>query len=165
METLNYFATLGVAAYNANHPDQIRLRWLKQDNLSLRTIVGDKGLFAVYQPTFGCKDGYWVLGTTPQDVRAFAAPPAHVAVPTAPDQPVLLARVSLKHLASYLKHNQPMYAAFVADPEQGGNAAGRTRLESIIATLELFDRIELLHRSGSNRAELILRVRPASPLP
>ena len=170
METLNYFATLGVAAYNANRPDQIRLRWLKQDNQSLRTIVGEKGLFAVYQPTFGTKDGYWVLGTTPQEVRAFIAPPTNAAPPAppadaTPDRPVLLARVSLKHLASYLKHNQPMFAPLVADPQpEQGNAAGRTRLESIIATLELFDSIELLHRCGSNRAELILRVRPALPL-
>lgn len=161
METLNYFATLGVAAYNASHPDQIRLRSLKQGPLSLRTVVGDKGLFALYQPTFTCKDGYMLLGTTPQEIAVFAAPPAQPALP--PEQAVPWVRVSLKNLANYIRDNRAFFAGLLLRQDDLA-AEGLQRLDWIIDTLELFNTVELLHRSGSDRADLILRVRPALPL-
>jgi hypothetical protein len=147
-------------AYNMSHADQIDLREAKDGDVVIRSLVNNKAFPAGFRPSFALKNGYLLLATSPDAIKAFRAP----ATPATPGGEVPLARFSGTAARAYLlAHREPL-AKFLSGAGAGPEQEVLTNLDQFAAVLELFDRVELLARGDATTYRVILRVSFAKPL-
>jgi hypothetical protein len=147
-------------AYNVAHADQIELRQVADGNTTIRSLVNDKAFPAGFRPSFALKDGYLLLATTPEAIKAFRPP----ATAPKPGGEALLARFSGTTARAYLLAHRTPLAKFLSDAGAGAEKEVLTHLDQFAAVLELFDRVELLTRGDDTSTRLIVRVTFAKPL-
>ncbi len=157
---MNSLALLAVFSYNGGgRSDTLRLRSMRDEKVTIKYLENDK-LFPVgFKPAFALKEGYLVLASSPEAVRAFGV--RGQAVPAADG--VLLVRVSLRAWSDYLKVRREALAGYLMTSEQLSRKDADQQLDGWIAGLSLFDRLELNQRTGQGRVTWTLTLNPAAP--
>jgi hypothetical protein len=157
---LQTLAMLAVVAHNskaADHP--LALKTLTQDKRDIKYLSGDGVFPPGLQPAFGLQNGYLVAATSPAAYRRFAPGTAPRA-----DGDVPLVRVGLRPWCEYLRVRAPALSGVLAEKEGLKPDEMRSRLESLVGTLELFDSLEISERPSPGRVAFALRLHPTLPL-
>lgn len=156
---LNTLATLAVVSHNgqAAPADRLALRTAMQDRVEVKYVGRTSAVGP--RPAFALKDGYLVLGTSPEAVRRFAA-----AAPPPPSDEVPLLRIGLRAWRQYLKERRPALAEYVAARQQVTTAEADQRLDGLASALAWTERLELVQRSSPGQVAWVLRLRTEKPL-
>jgi hypothetical protein len=160
VEGVEFGFRMARVAYNATHADQIDLRQVMDGNTTIRSLVNDKGFPAGFRPSFALKEGYLLLATTPEAIKAFRVP---VAAPKAGGD-IPLVRFSGTAARAYLLAHRVSLAKFLSDAGAGPESEVIANLDQFAAVLELLDRVELLTRGDDTTSRLTVRVTFAKPL-
>jgi hypothetical protein len=161
LEVLNSFALLGVFGYNNSHPDQLTIRAVMQDQVEVRYLTGDRGLPPGLQPAFALKDGYLLLASSPEAIRRFGA--AAKPAPSPADESPLL-RLSFQELTRFLNTRKEVLIPAMAEKDHvSAEEAGR-RLERLVLSLQLFDRLQLSRHLSQGRLTFVFRLKSSQPL-
>ncbi len=104
---------------------------------------------------------YFLLASSPGAIKAFQAPDAVVAEP---HTTIPLIQISLCTWHSYLEAHGPALAAWLAELNRQDPAKIEAELLAAANNLQVFKRLELLHRFGPMRWQLLLRLTPGSSL-
>lgn len=155
-EGMDRLATLAVIFY----PDPLALKTVVQDKVDVKYLHGEKGAAMNIQPAFALKDGYLLLGSTPTMLQKFAAAGAEPA--NATDCP--LVRVSIRELRGYLKSRIDPLSEAIAEKNQISAEDAKKKLQAAIDVCQLFDRLELVRRTGPGRVSLVLSLHTEQPL-
>lgn len=162
VSALNSFAILAVLDHNGKHPDKLSIKSVMQDKVEVKYLAHDKAFPPGFQPAFAFKEGYLVLASSPAAVRRFDPGTPRSTPPAEGEFPLL--RVSLKSLRTYLTARRAALLGYAVDKKQASREQVSHQLESYLAGLELFDRVELSQRPALGQVTLTLRVRPSQPL-
>ncbi|MFO0811124.1 MAG: hypothetical protein U0746_21045 [Gemmataceae bacterium] len=160
IEGLDFVARLIAFAVNSQHGAQWRVRSERQGAIDVRFIDPDAGLPAGLRPAFAWKDRFLVVGSSPEAIRQFTPPTAE---PQTTTGNVLLARLSARAWASYLRRYRDEVATFLADANKQPRSEVQQRLDGLIAVTDLFDSVELSQATTAGGAKLTLRLKPANP--
>jgi hypothetical protein len=155
-------AILAVLAHNAKNPDHpLSLKSVTHDKHEVKYLAGDGAFPPGLQPAFGLNGGYLVVATSPEIVRRFAPAPS----PTpAVGEGVPLLRLNFKEVREYLKGNRETLTETVAERDGLKPDVVRGRLQAVIDTLELLDRLEISQRSSAGQTAITFRLQTAQPL-
>jgi hypothetical protein len=159
---LNSFAMLAVFQHNSHNTEPLSLKATMQDQVEVKYLTGEKVLPPGLRPAFALKDGYLVLATSPEAIRAFAAKRTGTLVTEAGEVPLM--RASLRALRAFLKERREPLLAHAAQKDHVAPDEAARRVDGLAEVLELFDRVELTQRSAADQVTLTLRVKPAQPL-
>jgi hypothetical protein len=162
LQALNSLALLGVFAYNGSHPDQITFHSL--DKMEGSYLANEAQFPPGFQPAFALKEGFLVLGSSPEAIRRFVLKPASMP-PAAADIPLF--RLSLHELAQYLSAHQSALAEHIAKKNEGHPVSMEEiahKLGDLAKICQLFNRLELVQQSKSGNLTLSLRLQTAFPL-
>lgn len=162
LEALNTLSILGVLSYNAGHVDQISLKTVLWDKIEIKYLANDKRFLAGFQPAYALKEGFLVLASSPDAIRAFRAIPSSAPAGIPGEIPIL--RVSFGEIRRYLKERAGDLVPYLAEKDGVSKEEAGRRLGAVTSALELVDRLEVSQRSSTNQVTLILRLRPAQPL-
>jgi hypothetical protein len=163
LDALNSAAILGVLGYNNSHPDPLSLKTVTQDKVEVKYLANDRGFPPGLQPAFAFKSGYLVLASSPAALRRFN-PPASAGSAITPGGEVPLVRLSVRELCRFLKDRRQMLAVPVAEKHKLSREEAGLRLDRLVSSLQLFDRLELSRRVTPGQVTLVLRLRTAQPL-
>jgi hypothetical protein len=160
---LHSAAVLAVVVHNARDPKKhpFTLKTGTQDKREFHYLTGEGVFPPGLQPAFGLHSGYLVAATSPETLGRFAPAPAP---PSRPGEPTPLLRVSLKGWREYLKGHLESLAGAIAEEDGVTPQLARAKLDGVVSTLELFDRIDLYQRPAPGQVALTLRVQTAQPL-
>jgi hypothetical protein len=165
LNALNSLALLAVFAYNGSHPDQITFHTL--DKMEGGYLSNDAEFPAGFQPAFTLKDGFLMLASSPEAIGRFNPGSARGANgrPGGPRTgEIPLFRISLRDLSQYLAAHQTALADHIAKKNQVPKSEAAHKLEALTQLCQLFNRVELIQRSGSGQMTMTLRVQTAVPL-
>jgi hypothetical protein len=160
LNAVNSLALLAVFAYNGSHPDQITFHSL--DKMEGGYLSNDQEFPPGFQPAFTLKDGYLILASSPNAIGRFTLNPASGGSNRPGDIPLL--RISLRDLAQYLNDHQADLADHIAKKNQISKTDAAPKLEALVQVCQLFNRVDLIQRSGSGKLTLTLHVQTALPL-
>lgn len=126
-----------------------------RSNAALGTTTVYSGpLPAGFEPTFGAKNGYIVLASSPETFAAFKGPTGEAI--SASEVP--LVRISIAAWRDYLSKHRDAIVAFGAgngdDPKKIS-----ARINDALPLLEGLSELELLVRPGKDHASIVLRVK------
>ncbi|HXL17520.1 MAG TPA: hypothetical protein VN961_08370, partial [Streptosporangiaceae bacterium] len=155
LKAVQFLGNLAVFDYNRKHADQVRVKTAMQGAVEVKYLANDKGFPSGLQPAVALKEGYLVLASSPDAMRRFGA--AAVTAVAGPEVPLL--RLSLSELASFLKHRREAIIGFVAAKNQVSREAAGKGLESVLRSLELFEHLEVSHRTDAGQLILTVRLR------
>jgi hypothetical protein len=159
---LHSAAVVAVVVHNAKDPKHpLTLKTGTQDKREFRYLTGEGVFPPGLQPAFGLHSGYLVAATSPETLSRFAPAPAP---PLREGEPTPLLRVGLKEWREYLKGHLETLAGAIAEEDGMTPQLARAKLDGVVSTLELFDRIEVNQRAASGQVTLTLRVQAAQPL-
>src|SRR5262249_29763928 len=130
-----------------------------QGQAEVRYLQGAARLPAGLQPAFALKDGYLVVGTSPEAIRRFART---AAVP--PDGPVPMLRVSLNDIRQFVQTHRKELTAALAEQNNAKLEDIDRQLDGLVLGLRLIDRVEISQRDHDGQAAMTLRVQTALPL-
>jgi hypothetical protein len=133
-----------------------------QGPVEVRVVEGEKFLPPGLRPAFAYKGDYLVFGSSPEAILRFEPPAANDTALTADEVP--LVRLALAGWAKYVRTYREPLAAFAAEAHHLDLLDVQRRLDRLLKTLELFDRIEVTQRTQSNRATVTLRLQTAAAL-
>jgi hypothetical protein len=163
LKALNSLAMLAVLTHNTGRADEVRLKVVMQGPVEVKYLASDKAFPPGVQPAFALKDGYLLLATSPEGIRAFGAAPT-VAPPKRPAGEVPLLRVAPRGWSQFLKdRREALVAALAVNNEISRETAGQW-VANLHGVLDLFDRLEVTQRAETGQAVLILRLHPAAQL-
>jgi hypothetical protein len=157
-QSLEYGFQVARIAYNSKHADQIALGEEKDGDAVIKVLSGD-GLPPGLRPCFALKDGYLLLSTSPDAIRAFRAPPD---APKPGD--ALLARFSGSAARTYLGAHGGRVAKLLSAAGAGGEKELAGQLAVLSQALEPLERVELVARGDATGVKLALRFTPTKPL-
>lgn len=154
-------AVFAVLANNGKSPEHpLSLKSMTDEKREIRYLAGEGVFPPGVQPAFGLLKGYLVVGSSPEALKRLNG--GAKAVPSAESTPLL--RINLKECRTYLKDRAEVLAQAIAEKDGLKPADVRGQLDGIIGTLQLFDALELTHRSGPGQLTLSLTLRTAQPL-
>jgi hypothetical protein len=158
LKAVEFFAGFAVLDHNKNHPEAIiRVQSLKQGNVEVKYLSGDKAFPPGFQPACALKDGFLIFATWPEAIAEFRlrAKPAG-----APKESVLL-RISAPELAKLLDHRREHILSSLTAGQQMAPEKAKQNLENVIALLGLFERVTLSQHGDAGQASWIIRLSPA----
>jgi hypothetical protein len=156
---LTALAQAAVIDHNGKHAQRMRLKTDLQNQVEIKYLAGGSQFPAGVQPAFALKDGYLVLGTSPEALRRFETTGS---MPKDGDLPLL--RVSMKDLRRYLETHRQSLAAALAEQKKSSPAEMEKQLDTLLVGLRAFDRLEISQRAADGKAALTLRLRTTLPL-
>lgn len=162
LDALNMVALFAVLAYNSNHSDQLALKAVRQDHVEIKYLTNEHFPLGL-QPAFALKDGYLLIASSPEAIRAFRTGAAATSSGSTAGENLFL-RLSLRELSRYLKDRRDVLTAHAASKLEVSPEEASRRLDYLLDVLRLFDRLELSHRAGSDQFALILRLHTQPPL-
>lgn len=156
LEGLDFAARLAVLAYNGQHKGRLEIRTERHGDDEVRVVDGDAALPSGFRPAFAWKRGYLVVASSPVAVRRFE--------PSDNDEFVrydelLLARLTVRNVVDYLRPRRIALTELLAQAKVKSPDVA-TKIDGLLAALELFQFVELTQRAEPGRATLSLRVRP-----
>jgi hypothetical protein len=149
LSTLAFFAV-----FQSSH---LQLKTVKQDKVEVKYLENDQAFPPGFKPAFAVKDGYLLLTSAPEAVRAFSKRSS--AAPASSEVPLL--RVSLREWGRFLKARRQPFTRYVADKDRTARDKAGKRLDGLLWALDLFERLELSQRTGDGLATWTLRLWPA----
>jgi hypothetical protein len=150
-----------VLAYNGDHGSTLSLHRETRDGCTLTYLTNDREFPKGLRPTFTLKEGYLLLGSSPEAIARFRAGPLP-AVSETSEIPV--ARLSLENLRLFISGRMPDVAHHMAKKENLPEEEARRRLSAICDVAQLFKTVEFVQQSQPGQISLVLRVRPEAPL-
>lgn len=157
---LNTAAVMAIFAHNKANADPLSLKTMTQDKVEVKYLGSERGQAAGLQPAFALKDGYLVLASVPEAVGRFQL--VERELPKGGDIPLL--RVSIKEIRRFAKDRLDDLSSHVAEKHELSKDEARQRLEKVLATAELFDRLDLSRRTAPGRVTIALQLRTAAAL-
>jgi hypothetical protein len=162
LATVHFFVALAVLAHNGSDPDHpLSLKTMTQDKREVRYLASEVVFPPGMRPAYGLSNGYLVFATSPETLLRFAPAPA---APPPPGEATPLLRIDLKEVREYLKGREAALSQALAEKEKTDLAAARAHLESVVSTLELFDRVEISQRISPGQFAITIRLQTALPL-
>jgi hypothetical protein len=162
LSAVHFFAQLAVIAHNRTHKEAISLQTARLDKGEVKFLAGEGAFPPGLQPAFALRDGYLVLGSSPDAVRRFTA--GRPAGSPRPEGEVPLLRISVRELRRFLKERQAPLTEVVAEKNGLSKEDAGRRLDGLLAALDLIDRVELTQRAEGGRVAFSLGVRTVQPL-
>ena len=156
---LTALAQAAVIDHNGKHAQRMSLKTDVQNQVEIKYLAGGSQFPPGLQPAFALKDGYLVLGTSPEALRRFES-----TEPMPKDGDLPLLRVSLKGWRSYVETHRQSLAAALAEQKKSSPAEVEKQLDSLLLGLRAFDRLEISQRAAEGQVALTLRVRTTLPL-
>jgi hypothetical protein len=150
-----------VLAYNGDHGSTLSLHRETRDGYTLTYVTNDREFPKGLRPAFALKEGYLVLGSSPEAIGRFRAGPMPAA---AVASEIPLARLSLENLRLFIRERMADVARHISKKENLSEKDVRQRLSAICDVAQLFKTIEFVQQSQPNQISLVLRVRPTAPL-
>ena len=144
--------------YNRKHDDQIDLIEETRDGLNLKVLENHRAFLPGFRPTYAVKDGYLVIGGSPETVRRFK--PASVA--RANQTPV--ARVAVHPLRDYLRANRGSLVEVAARDGKKPKSVIEQELTQFDSILGAFERVELRPVADGKTLRLVLQIDFVKPL-
>jgi hypothetical protein len=132
----------------------LRVRSEKQGAVNVQYLTHTGAFPPDFRPAFASKSGYVLVADSPQTIANFEAPKTE---PRDADE-VPIVRVSVSSLRTYLKTHREPLAEFLSKTKNLEAQIINDRLDTLLPLLEGLDRIELLQRTGPNRATIVLRI-------
>lgn len=127
VKAIHFFAGIALFEYNRTHPDPIRVKTVKQDNVEIKYLENDKVFPSGCQPALALKDGYLLLASSPEAIRQFRPRP-----PVETDA-VNLLDVSLGETARWLRGRREKVIPFLAEKNQVTPQQAAQNLEGFLA--------------------------------
>ncbi|VTS03190.1 hypothetical protein [Tuwongella immobilis] len=157
MPTLQYLATSLRISYNRTHPDrdQVITRTIRHEKLEIMTFQNEVGFPEGFRPGYALKDGYLVIGESPETIIDFQATRGDTG---SRDSEHVLGLFALEAMRNHLKQHRKELPAWLA-PAAANPASGES-LETVLNDLAGIRQVELGTRVTSQRGELFLRIRP-----
>lgn len=160
LKTLAFYLQFARVSYNRDHDDQIEARTERSDRAGDVTAFANPTLFPPgLTPAYGLADGYLVLGSSPEVVKAFRKPGDAPAA----DGAVFL-RVSGAALQGYLGDHGEVIAKWVADHQKRPAADVKKGIETIAEVLSALDRAEVRVRGDGKTIRGAVRLKFVKPL-
>ena len=159
-DMLNFFANLAVLEHNAKGGDRITLKSVQQDKVEVKYFANDRQFPAGFQPAFAVKDGWWLVGSSPEALGRFA--PRSAPSMTADETPI--ARLSVAALRAYLKQHRDALTSAISEKNQIPRLEAATQLERLLTALQVIDAVDLIQRPSAGQVILTLRIKPSQPL-
>ncbi len=153
VRTIQFLTGLALFDYNRKNPDPIRLKTLKQDNVEVKYLEGDKVFPAGLQPALALKDGYLLLASSPEAIRKFRS--GSLAAPSAAG-PFL--QLSLSETARWLRSRQPQVVDFLAQKNNLTRAQATQKLDILLTFCDLIDQVSLSQNPGEGQLSWTLRL-------
>ncbi len=150
-----------VLAYNSDHGSALSLHRETRDGCTLTYLSNSREFPKGLRPAFALKDGYLVLGSSPEAIARFRAGPLAAAA-EGPEIP--LARLSLENLRLFITERMPDVARHISRKDNVPEDEARRHLSALCETARLFKTVEFVQQSQPNQISLVLRVRPEAPL-
>jgi hypothetical protein len=144
--------------YNASHPEPVRQKVIRHDNVDIKCLVNDKGFPPGFQPAYTLKDGYLLVASSPTVIQNFHGNKA--VAPAATINEVPLVRISFRQLDQYLEQRHGELAKLLEARNQVPAAEGDRQLQKLKMSLELLDSLELVNQS-QKPGQLVLCLRIA----
>lgn len=132
----------------------IRIHSEKQGSINVQYLTHASAFPPGFRPAFASKGGYIVVAGSPRTIASFEAPKGEA---TAVEE-VPIIRISVAACRDYLKTHRKPLAAFLAGAKGVDPGEFDHQLDSLMPILETVDRIELVQKSGPDRATFILRL-------
>lgn len=154
VKTLQLFARSAVNDYNRKHKDQVQFKTLKQKGSDVYYFVHEGKLPRGFRPAFSYRDGYLIVGTSPEALERFVKRPGGAT----PSGTSPLMRLSFKKLADLLKERREPIAAFLAGKYGISEQAAGKRLAALRWGLDLFDHAEIVQHTEGNRVAWVFSV-------
>jgi hypothetical protein len=161
LTALNTLAIFVGVAYNSTHTDQIVLMSVMQEKIEVKFLTNDHLFPRGVQPAFAFKEGYLVVASAPAAIQLFR-PSASPGPEAGAEVPWL--RLSVNEVCRYLQGRHEIVAAHIAEKDGVSREEANRRLDSVVAILALFDRLEINQKSAPGQATLLLRMRTNPPL-
>jgi hypothetical protein len=146
--------------YNQKHEDQIELRDVEPNGVSVTYLVNEALFPPGFRPSFAVKDGYLVVTSSPELVQRFTAPTEREKITN--EVPIL--RGSGTAIRSYLQTHGQKLGRWLADVQSKDTEEVFRDLGKLADILELVNRVELLVRGDEKRFELALQLQLVKPL-
>jgi hypothetical protein len=160
VDALRSWAVLAATAHNLKKKDFLSLKTLREGKERVYYLASARGQVAGLQPAFGLSGGYLLLASSPEAFRRFAA-----ATPTSGSAgEVPLLRLSLKDVRHYLADRRDVLASTLAEQHGLESEVIAGNLDSLVAGLKFFDRLEVVQKTAPGQLTLTLRLRTFHPL-
>ena len=157
LSAVRSWAERRIEILNQTPPGTIRLQTETRDNVKISFVSG--GRFpAGLAPAFAFKGGYLLLASNPDAIARF--PAAAPSLLKSGDEIPLL-RFSPSALAELIKTRRGALTAHLARAHQASAGEIQTRLDDVLGTLELFDRVELVSQRSREHMFIVLRLSPS----
>lgn len=152
LKGLDFFARLACLSNKG-----LRIHTEMQGPITVRSLSHATAFPPGFKPAFASKGGYILVAGSPQTLARYEPPVGEATDATE----VPLIRVSVAAWRTYLKAHRAEIGKFLAATKGIEPATFESQLDSILPILEGLDRMELVQRSGPDRATLILRFKEA----
>jgi hypothetical protein len=160
---LYFFTGIFVLAYNGDHGSTLALHRETRDGCTLTYLTNDREFPKGLRPAFALKEGYLLLGSSPEAIARFRAGPLP-AVSVSEGSEIPLARLSLENLRLFISERMPEVARHISKKDNLTEAEAQRRLSALCEVARLFKTVELVQQSQPSQISLVLRVRPQAPL-
>jgi hypothetical protein len=155
------FAMLAVVGHNRANPEQpLSLKTTGLGEIAVKHLSGERAFPPGVEPAFALANGYFVLASTPEAVRRFAA----AAVKPMAEGEFPLLRISFKDWRAYLAQRRETLVARLTARSGMTSDESRTFYDQLLTGLQFIDRIELVQRTTSGQVTLALRISTSQPL-
>jgi hypothetical protein len=146
-----------VLAYNLHHADLLHLKSLKEGSVEVTYLSNDKLFPPGLQPACALKEGFLLFASSPEAIAHFHKNESRGSQPK--ESPVF--RLSTRELAKLLKQQQEQIVSKLRQRQQMSETEARKNLDSVIALLELFERVTLSQQAEAGQASWTVRLAPA----
>jgi hypothetical protein len=160
LKVLGFWVQMVQLDYNQKHDDQLEVRTELLDGKELTTINNEKVFPPGFRPSFGVKEGFLVVGGTPEALKRFAAPSR--SDESTRESPVV--RVSGAAVRGYLQEHGEAFGKWFARLHEKPEDEVVGDLRKFADLLEPIDRVEVLVRGDEKRFGLAVRVKLVKPL-
>lgn len=155
-KSAQFFCRWAVLQYNLANKEPIEVKTVQHD--ASEVLFLESRLFPTgFRPSLALKDGYLLLGSSPDAIARFQ--PGRKATATATAGAVPLLHLSMTELSTWLHGRRDKVIAFLQDKNQLTPTAAGQWLDGLLAGLNLFDNLSLAQHSAPGQVSWILRLR------
>ncbi len=154
---LQLFASLSILNHNKKNPDPILLQTMMQDKVEVKYLSNAKLFPPGLQPACALKDGFLLLGSSPDAIRTFRKRDTK---PDATEETPLL-RVSTRELAKLLRQREDEIVTNLQQRHAMPDREAKQNLQSVTSLLDMFERVTISQNAEAGQANWTLRLTPA----
>jgi hypothetical protein len=157
LKAANLFLGLAIFDYNRKNTDPIRVRTLQQDGVEVKFLDQDKIFPSSVQPALALKEGYLLVGSSPDAIADFRADRS----PAAASAETPLLKMAPREWSRLMKAQRQAMIDHLVKKHRDTPAAAANVVDGIAAGLELFQSLNLTQRAAAGQSAWTLRLTPA----